>query len=274
MNGIIDILTQINQLIASLGDNSGLLSSPEAWNGALAGYASGINEVVMKPVAYTLLTLFFMLELYNMSQRLSSLGGGQQMILQQFGLMFVKLFLCKWAVDNALFLANGILEIFQQITAAISGYVGNGFINVQLDANALAGTVDTGWLSTFMTQLILQIPLNLIHIITLLISAIVAARFIELYVLLAVAPIPLSTFCSHELHGIAVNYCKNVAAVGLQGALIYLVIGFFPALANSIFSPNTESLTSAAWGMTGLSLVLLFAVFSCGKWARSIFNAM
>lgn len=274
MNSIIDTLNEINRLISTLGDNSGLLSSPESWNSALAGYANGISDVVIKPVAYAILTLFLMLELYHMGQRLSSAGGGQQMILQQFVGLFVKVFLCKWAVDNSMFVASGIIEIFQQITAGISGYIGAGYVDVQLDVNALASTVDTGWLSTLQTNLILQIPLILINIVSILLSAIVIARFVELYVMMAIAPLPLATFCSHELHNVAVNYCKNVAAVGLQGALIYLVIGFFPALTSSIFNPSTESITRAAWGMAGISLVLLLAVFSCGKWARSFCNAM
>ncbi len=274
MNGIINLLTQINQMVATLGDNTGLLSSPETWNPALAAYANGISEVVIKPVAYTILTLFLMLELYHLGQRLSSMGGSQQVVLQQVGLMFVKVLLCKWAVDNSLFLVSGIIEIFQNITAGISSFIGTGYIDAQLDIDALAATVPTDFLSRLQTQMILWIPYAIIWLVKTLLSAIVVARFVELYVMMAIAPLPLSTFCSHELHNIAVNYCKNVAAVGLQGALIYIVVGFSSALTASVFSPNTESLVAAAWGLATASVVIFFAVFTCGRWARSYFNAM
>lgn len=274
MNGIISLLTQINQMVATLGDNTGLLSSPETWNPALAAYANGISEVVIKPVAYTIFTLFLMLELYHLGQRLSSMGGSQQIVLQQVGLMFVKVLLCKWAIDNSLFLVSGIVEIFQQITAGISSFIGTGYVDAQLDIDALVATVPTDFLSRLQTQVILLIPYAIIWLVKTLLSAIVVARFVELYVMMAIAPLPLSTFCSHELHNIAVNYCKNVAAVGLQGALIYIVIGFSSALTASVFSPNTESLVAAAWGLATASVVIFFAVFTCGKWARSYLNAM
>ena len=44
----------------------------------------------------------------------------------------------------------------------------------------------------------------------------------------------MATLCYQELHGVAVNFLKSYLAVALQGAVLYLVIGFYPALAASL----------------------------------------
>lgn len=59
----------------------------------------------------------------------------------------------------------------------------------------------------------------------------------------------MATLCYQELHGVAVNFLKSYLAVALQGAVLYLVIGFYPALAASLGSGG--SITEQAWGDAG-----------------------
>lgn len=74
----------------------------------------------------------------------------------------------------------------------------------------------------------------MLRIVNIVVNTIVAARFIELYVYNAMASLSIATLCYQELHGIAVNFLKSYLAVALQGAVLYLVIGFYPALAGSL----------------------------------------
>ena len=104
------------------------------------------------------------------------------------------------------------------------------------------------------------------------VNTIVAARFIELYVYNAMASLSIATLCYQELHGIAVNFLKSYLAVALQGAVLYLVIGFYPALAGSLGTGG--SITEQAWAMLGQSVILLVAVFMSGKFTKAITNAM
>lgn len=60
--------------------------------------------------------------------------------------------------------------------------------------------------------------------------------------------------------------------VALQGAVLYLVIGFYPALAGSLGTGG--SITEQAWAMLGQSVILLVAVFMSGKFTKAITNAM
>lgn len=93
-----------------------------------------------------------------------------------------------------------------------------------------------------------------------------------LYVYNAMASLSIATLCYQELHGIAVNFLKSYLAVALQGAVLYLVIGFYPALAGSLGTGG--SITEQAWAMLGQSVILLVAVFMSGKFTKAITNAM
>lgn len=82
----------------------------------------------------------------------------------------------------------------------------------------------------------------------------------------------LATLCYRELHGIAVNFLKNYMAVALQGAVLYLVIGFYPALTASLGSGG--DITEQAWAMLGKSVILLVAVFMSGRFTKAITSAI
>ena len=54
--------------------------------------------------------------------------------------------------------------------------------------------------------------------------------------------------------------------------VLYLVIGFYPALAASLGSGG--SITEQAWAMLGQSVILLVAVFMSGNFTKAITNAV
>ena len=58
----------------------------------------------------------------------------------------------------------------------------------------------------------------------------------------------------------------------LYFVVLYLVIGFYPALAGSLGAGG--SITEQAWAMLGQSVILLVAVFMSGKFTKAITNAM
>ena len=51
------------------------------------------------------------------------------------------------------------------------------------------------------------------------------------------------------------------------GAVLYLVIGFYPALAGSLGTGG--SITEQAWAMLGQSVILQVAVFMSGKFTKA-----
>lgn len=121
-------------------------------------------------------------------------------------------------------------------------------------------------LAMFVELLIVKFA---VFIILGLVQIICIARFIEIYVYMAIAPIPLATFPSEELSSVGKNFLKSFAAVCIQGALIYIVLSIFPMLFNAnILQDNSIT------GMLLYSVILAIGVLSSGRWAKSICNAM
>ena len=248
-----------------MGQNSGLLSTLTDWNGTLAGYAESISSGVVTPVALTLLALFMVLELYNATQRIAMNGSSNAYTIQQIALVMMKIVLCRWMVLHTTEILNALFEIAATVTRGISGYVGSGDIDAAVEA--LPGGI--GNMPVALELMVVGWMLRLVNIV---VNTIVAARFIELYVYNALASLSMATLCYQELHGVAVNFLKSYLAVALQGAVLYLVIGFYPALAASLGSGG--SITEQAWAMLGQSVILLVAVFMSGKFTKAVTGAI
>lgn len=245
-----------------MGQNSGLLSSLTDWNSTLAGYADSISTGVVMPVALTLLALFMILELYNATQRIAMNGSNNAFTIQQIALVMLKMVVCRWAVVHTTEILNALFEVASTVTVGISGYVGSGEVNTTVDIeNAIAAL--PGGIGNMPVALELMVVGWMLRIVNIVVNTIVAARFIELYVYNAMASLSIATLCYQELHGIAVNFLKSYLAVALQGAVLYLVIGFYPALAGSLGTGG--SITEQAWAMLGQSVILLVAVFMSGE---------
>ena len=64
-------------------------------------------------------------------------------------------------------------------------------------------------------------------------------------------------------------------AVCLQGAIIFLIVSMFGIIVNSVgLSVNGAEFTKSLFSILGYALVLVISLFSTGKWAKSICNAM
>lgn len=263
----------ITQAVSSLGQNGGLLQDLDSWNATLAATSATIAENVVLPIALVILALFWMLELYNTFMRASTMGGGNTYMMYMIVISLVKMFLCLWAVQNATTILNGIFGISSEISKGISNVVGSGQVSVSFDTSTIDDLNNMNWFARlFSVTLPLSLISFLVNIVSIVVNTIVAARFIELYIYNAFAAIPLTTLCYQELHGVGIGFLKNYAGVALQGCVIYLVLGFYPALVSNL--AVSGDIPAQAWGMLAQSVILLVAILMSGKFAKSLVAAM
>ena len=92
----------------------------------------------------------------------------------------------------------------------------------------------------------------------------------------AIAAVPIATLGGGDLGMIGKNFLKSFAAVCVQGVLIYIAMSMFGTLAVSIPSGGLAGgdVTGVLFQCLLYSLVLVMAVFSSGRLAKSICNAM
>ena len=279
-DAIMAVLEWINGMILGVaGDSIKLTGSLKDFLPSVYVYVDSVMRNVAMPIAYVVLALFFVMELYRASVRNEGMGGGSANLGAEivFKVLF-RMVICKVAVDSTPLILNAIYSATTYITQGVSNLLsGGGIEGGGIDVAALEPAIEALSFWSGLICLILCFLVFLIAIIAVVFaSVIISARFIEIYVYFAISPIPIATFPNEEMSQIGKNFLKSFAAVAIQGTLIFLVLSFFPALFNGVFLGQTSggSIFSALMGVLGYSIVIILAIFAAGKWAKSICNAM
>ena len=128
-----------------------------------------------------------------------------------------------------------------------------------------------------------------VKICGLLIQVIAFGRMFELYVYLAVSPLPCSFFPLGDGAGggmsrITVKFFKNFIAVCLQGVMVIICIRIFYMIVGTAITAlvgtatagtdPTTVVTDLCYTMLMAGIVLVMAVAKCGSWAKGIMDAM
>lgn len=246
-----------------------------------ASVTSMVNNIAtaIKPIGYALLALFALLEFAQLSERVGNVNGfmGAGLVIN----VLVKLCLCKLVVDNSTEICSFLVTLADDITTKI-GVANVSSVNIEQFKQNIQNAFPNWWdifgqLGFFIVSclfiFISSIAIQMVKIIY-------AARYIQLYAMSAISPIPLSTCLSKHFNA-APNFIKSFFAVCLQGGLLILVIKIF----NVIFVAQingigtlTQGDWGSLWGMLGSvlfsSILLLVSSFQTQKWANSICHAM
>lgn len=276
-DAILSVLEWINDLMLGMGGRgSALTSTMYDYMPSVYNFSSTIMTTVIMPVAYTILAIFAMLELHHAATRVDGAIGGNQLGAEIVFKVLFKIIICKLVIDVTPMLLDAIFGVTTYLTRQISTLVLSEDVTMGLDLAALEPIIDE---LGFWTALVVLILCFVIYLITLIAvafaSVIILARFFELYIYYAVAPIPLATLPSEEMSQIGKGFLKSFAATALQGTIIFLILSFYPVLINAAFmSTPIDDIMSALCSVLGYALVLILALFSAGKWAKAVANAM
>lgn len=238
------------------------------------------TATAIKPIGYSLLCVFALLEFAQLSERVGNVTGfmGAGLVIN----VLVKLILCKLVIDNSTEICGFLMNLGDNITQIISNSLPHGVF----DPNALYNGIENAFPNWW--DILGQIGFFLVSCLFIFISClgilivkiIFLARFIQLFVYTAVSPIPLST-CLSKHFNVAPNFIKSFFSVCLQGALLILIKGIF----YSIFVTQINSVANitqgdwgALWSMLGsilfYSILFVVTAFQTQKWANSICHAM
>lgn len=257
-NGSKDVLTQnLNQYL------------PELYR-----YSVSIMNVVVKPIAYSILGFLLLLELQSLAQRFhssSSNGFG----LEPFIPLFLKIGICTLVMRYLPIFLQAIMEIGIRITQGIADLGIDASNNQSIDISSAMETVsELNFFSRMVLLIVLLIPLLISLITNILVKVMVFMRFLELYVYLCISPMPISTLPSAEISQIGKNFFKLFIAAALQGVLLFIVLSFYPILVNSAFSLGVnQGVIEIASAIIGNCIALGFCLFYTGRWSKSIATA-
>lgn len=272
---IIDLIEKMIISTQTLGSNTSILTqTPVTFNTNLYRGVMSIAENAVMPIGYVILGLVFLIELNNIVTRTDGQQGTMGFEIP-FKLMF-KFVLCKIALDSTPLILEAIFSVSNEIIMSIGGVFGANNPNVSNDIVAMKDNIED---MEFGVKLMMSVQVTMIWLIfkfsTLMINMIIIGRMIEIYVMMAIAAIPMSTLGNTELSSIGKNFLKSFTAVCVQGVLVYIVLNMYGTLVTNIetvFDPT--DITSVLWEILLYSMVLVVAIFATGRISKSIFNAM
>lgn len=239
-----------------------------------------VYDAVMS-VALMLVFIYFLLALV---EKLSSETFTWEHLVKQLALLLVS----KFVLENGMVIIEYCFDIglalFNEITAVLDGQ--EAFQNSSLfqtntsydQFKDLMGVGD-GSVSGFIKQLflpfimfiVLIFPWLLSFIGELLMKLIMYSRIIDIYLRSMAAPIAFADFYHGGLQSAGFRYLKNFLAVGIQGALIMLIVAIYSLLVATVVPTGFNSLSSffGFWGIyvsvMAAAVMLMFKSMSLAK---------
>ncbi|NEW62438.1 hypothetical protein GMA11_06205 [Granulicatella sp. zg-ZJ] len=273
IRGIIEL---IFKMITSFSSDSKLTLSFTDYAPNVYKFVESIMTTVTLPVGYSILGLFFLLEMQRIAYKVEQMGGSQ-FGFQTTGMTLVKLVLCKIAMDSISLILKAISEVSIFLVGEIAkvefaSAVGQNTVSIDKLMEPISK-------SGFFEQLVLFIIMLLVLILT-IISTVIAhvlllARMIELYVLFAFSPIPIATMPNQEHSSIAKNFLKLFASGCIHGTVIYLVMLMYPLfIAQGLLNASQLDVWNTIGTVAGFSFLLIFALMKTQQLSKAIVGAM
>ena len=234
----------------------------------------GVWEVAILPIGCGVLSFVFTVQLIKVSQRMdgnAAMPGVKEVI---FLLVFFAVFL--FLVQNSFAIMQAIYEVAKLAIDRVAGLFGAGS---QIDLATVSITTTDNDVAALLAMLVVALVSWLVVIVAYVVALVVTwARAIQIYIMAAFSPIPLSLMALDETRQMGVGYLKNFAAVCLAGIIILVLLVSFPIVlgglnAASAGVPVVDSIIgglSYALQYLAMCILLILSLVKSGSWARDI----
>lgn len=234
VGGCCDIINELLGAIDNMGIFTLSLGSPEL--ASIWTAASSVATNVSMVIAYSLLGLFVGLEFYQSTKNMNMTRFGG---IEQLCRVLIKILVVKIVIDNTPALMRGLYDFTVNITRGIDKYAtglsGNAGLmpTAELQGIVEAATSDQiGILLLFF--IIMTVAVIVVFFAVVFVQVIALSRFIEIFICIALAAMPLVCLISQETKQIGIGFIKNYLAVCLQGTILVLLIKFMVPLFSTV----------------------------------------
>ena len=206
-----------------------LTTSPENFKGGgIWNVIVGINDA-LKAIAYALLVLFFVIGVMKTCGSFTELKRPEVAFK-----CFIRFVLAQAAVTYGMELMTALFSIAQGAIQTIMGASGLTAMEASTLPVEIASTIeDVGLLESIPLWAVTLLGSLFIWVLSLVMILAVYGRFFKLYMVTAIAPIPLSSFAGQPSSSIGMAFIKSYAAICLEGCVILLACIIFSQFASS-----------------------------------------
>jgi len=236
---------------------------------SLSSYSSATNQAVnmmadaVRPIGYILLGLFFWFEMASWSQMVKSRGGALTQKIWLEALM--KYLFALIMISASSQICDAILELLNIIVKVIAHVTPT--VKTTIDSNISGGK---GW---FEKQIIEFVGFVVGKVSNVILGIIVFLRYLDLYMLKALAPLLVAFFMMDSLRSVTINFLKYFAASALIGVILIIVSVVYDSIvAADILKVTTGS--SDSWGTAFASIakgvIYIFVMIGSSRKAKQL----
>ena len=252
---------EINEIAGTVGQ------TPAGWNAGIFALIQTLSETVITPIAGVILTFILCYELIHMIIEKNNMHDFETFMLFKW---IFKTFCAVFILTNTFNIVMFVFSLAQNVVDGSAGII-TGSLNMDMALADLAAQLEAmgigELIGLYLQSALLSFAMN---ILSLCVFLIVYGRMIEIYLVISVAPIPMSTMVNREWGNIGNGYLKSLFALAFQGFLIMVCVAIYAALLQGLAS--AANIHAAMWGAAGYTLLLCFTLFKTGSLAKSLFG--
>lgn len=241
--------------------------------------ARGVWDAAVLPIGCGVLGLVFTVKLIQISQRMdgnASFPGVKEVV---FLLVFFAVFL--FLIQNSFELMEAVYAVVGLAIDRTMSLFGSGGA---IDLTAVSVVTEDDDVPALIALLLVSVISWVVVLGAYIVALVVCwARAIQLYIMAAFSPIPLSLMALDDTRQIGIGYLKNFTAVCLAGLIILILLIAFPLILGGLTGASTSTGTPIDGIATGLTyalqylamcVLLILSLVKSGAWARDIVSGV
>ena len=248
-----------------------LTQSPENFKGG------GIWQVIvqihgaLQAIGYALLVLFFVVGVVKTCGSFTEVKRPEHALK-----IFIRFAIAKGVVTYGLELMMALFNIIQGVISTIMQTAGFGSTeDTVLPDEIIEAVEDCGFFESIPLWAVTLIGGLFITVLSFIMIMSVYGRFFRLFLYIAIAPIPLSSFAGEPSQNIGRSFLKSYAAVCLEGAIVVLACIIFSLFAASppVVDPDAAAVTMV-WSYIGELIFNMLVLVGAVKMSDRVVREM
>ena len=199
-----------------------LALGPDEFNAGLYQMAGSVHTVAVRPIAATIASIVFTLELARAAVRAD---GDRELGVRIIGMVLLKCALVLLFAQNAGLILEGIDAVVASIVRAMSGVLAAApETGGQLLGDQMREAIeDAGLIGQSGLMVLVLIPFFVSQVAGVVLLAVVYMRFMQIYMLSCFASLPVVFMASEQTRAMGVGYLRRYGQVSFQS--ITLTVG-------------------------------------------------
>lgn len=249
-----------------------LISRPDRLNPSVWLDIVALSELVIVPVATTIVAVIAVYDLYQMVV----VGNGMH--------DFDSSIFARWVIKThiALILVSNVFDITLTIFGwgSQAAFFSSDWVGSLLNDVNIGTELEEALMRYEVGELVITFALGLLTLLAVFglfatMIIVLLSRMIECMMYVSIAPIPMATMLNNETKSVGDSWIRGVVALAFQAFFIIIALAFFSSLFTGVIN-DIISGNEIVWSMVllcGYSLALIFTILRTSQISKSMFGA-